>query len=180
MIIRVLIVILALAIPAQARSLSNAEEKALAELVVRYEAAYVDRNNWVLGAAVPPRVLERYIAARGDPNLKRDLWVGLFVADSEEINRQLGNFTETFTLNFHKARLKKAPDGTPYVVLPSISVVKLRGGGRLKISSPFLALLDDGAWFLINVGFGGLMGSVKGLYPSFDKIKFDVATQEQL
>ena len=99
------------------------------------------------------------------PTLERKLWVALFVADSKEIDRQLGNTIEGFTLNSPKARFEEAPDGTPYVILPSTTVVKLRSGDRLKVFSPFLALLEDGAWYLINVGFGGLMGSVKGLVP---------------
>ena len=182
MIIRIFMFGLAmiLAVSAQARSLSDAEETALAELVVRYAAAYQEKSYWVLGAAVPPRVLERYVAARGDPDLKRDLWVALFVSDSQEIDSQLGTVTESFTLDFHKARFREAPDGTPYVVLPSATVIVLKSGDRQKISAPYLALLDDGVWYLINVGFGVLMGSVEGLYPSFDEIEFDYATREQL
>lgn len=48
------------------------------------------------------------------------------------------------------------------------------------VSAPYLALLDDGVWYLINVSFGGLMVSVKGLYPSFDEIEFDFPTRERL
>lgn len=171
---------MALTVPAPARSLSDADKEALAELIVRYEDALIKRNYWALGAAVPPRVLKRYVDARGDPTLERKLWVALFVADSKEIDRQLGNTIEAFTLNSPKARFEEAPDGTPYAILPSTTVVKLRSGDRVKIFSPFLALLDDDAWYLINVGFGGLMGSVKGLYPSFDEIEFGYATQEKL
>ena len=166
-----------LANPVSARDLSSAEKKALADLVARFEAAYVDRNYQVLGAAVPPRVLKRYMAARGKPDLKRDLWISLFVSDSKEIDRQLGNVTEAFTLAFPKARFAETPDGTPYAVVPSTSTVKLKSGDRFKVSSPYLALLDEGAWYLINVGFGGLMGSVKGLYPAFDQVEFDHAKQ---
>lgn len=173
-------VALALTVPALARGFSDAQKTALADLVARYETAVLDRNYWVLGTAVPPRVLERYVAARGDPDLKSDLWVALFVSDSEEIDRQVGDVAEAFSLDFPNARFREAPDGTPYVVLLSTSVVRLRGGSRVKVSSPYLALLDDGAWYLINVGVGGLMGSVKGLYPSFDDVAFDVARQEQL
>lgn len=180
MIARIFIILLALTLPAQARDLSGAEKKALEELVGRYEAAVVEKDYWALGAAVPPLVLKRYVDARGDPELKRDLWVGLFVSDSKQIDRQMGNVTEGFTLGLSKAEFKQTPDGTPYVLLPSTSTVKLRSGDRLKIFAPYLALLDEGKWYLLNVGFGGLMGSVKGLYPSFDEIEFDFATQKKL
>ena len=65
-------------------------------------------------------------------------------------------------------------------LLPSATVIVLESDDRQKISAPYLALLDDGVWYLINVGFGGLMGSVKGLYSSFDEIEFDFPTREQL
>ena len=102
------------------------------------------------------------------------------MSDSKEIDRQMGNVTEGFTLDFDKADFKHTADGTPYVLLPSVSVVKLRSGDRLEVSAPYLALLDEGKWFLLNVGFGGLMGSVKGLYPSFDEVEFDHARQKKL
>lgn len=180
MIIRIFIILLALVIPAQARDLTGAEKNALEELVGHYEAAVLEKNYWALGAAVPPLVLKRYVEARGGPELKRDLWVGLFASDSKEIDRQMGNVTESFTLGLSKAEFKQTPEGTPYVVLPSTSTVKLRSGDRFKVFAPYLALLNEGKWYLINVGFGGLMGSVKGLYPSFDEIEFDFARQEKL
>lgn len=170
---------LSLALPALARNLTGAEKNALGEFVTRFETAYRARDYWVLGAAVPPRVLKRYMAARGKQNLERDQWLDRFVSDSKEIDRQVGNVTESFSLDFSKARFEQTPNGTPYAILPSTSLVKLRTGDRLKVFSPYLALQDDGKWYLINVGFGGLMGSVKGLYHAFDKVEFNHATQKR-
>ena len=64
--------------------------------------------------------------------------------------------------------------------MSSKSVVKLKTGDRVEVTSPYLALMDEGNWYLVNVGFGGLMGSVEGIYPSFDGIEFDPATQSKL
>ena len=58
-IIKLLTLSLLLASPVLARDISSTEKQALADLVTRYEAAYVERNYSVLGAALPPRVLKR-------------------------------------------------------------------------------------------------------------------------
>ena len=101
--------VLLLVIPAYPRDFSNAEKQALQALVERYEPAIVEQNFAVQGAAIPPRLLERYVAARGSPDLERDLWVYLFVSDSEEITRQIGTTTETFKLDLDNARFCKHP-----------------------------------------------------------------------
>lgn len=136
MIMRFVIILLALAFPAQARDLSVAEIEALEELAGRYERAVLEKDFRIQPQAVPPLVLKRYVEARGQAALKPDLWAGLFVSDSEQIDRQMGNVTEDFTLDFSKADFKHTPDGTPYVVLPSVSVVRLRSGDRLKVFAP--------------------------------------------
>ncbi|MEM7301871.1 MAG: hypothetical protein AAF468_12365 [Pseudomonadota bacterium] len=168
------------AFPVNARSLSEVEKQDLAVLAQRYEAAYLKRNYWFLGASVPPRVMKRYVEGRGAADMKPDRWVALFVADSKEVERQIGATIETFELNFDRARFEEAADGEPYAILPSVSVVALRDGNRFELKSPYLALIDGGKWYLINVGFGGTMGSVKGIYPSFDEIEFDYARQRPL
>ncbi|MEM7445690.1 MAG: hypothetical protein AAF414_20380 [Pseudomonadota bacterium] len=172
--------ILTLTSLAQAKDLPDADGAELADIVARYEAAFLERNHWAIGAAMPPRVLEQYVASRGALDMERELWIALFVADSEELDRQLGSVIEAFALDLANARAEETSDGTPYVVIPSTTVVQARTGERVRISSPYVALLDDGTWYLLNVGLGGPNLSIEEAYPSFEGIEFGFATHELL
>ncbi|WP_420411386.1 hypothetical protein [Roseibium sp.] len=175
-----IILLITMSYSAFARSLTSEERGALAGMVVRYEAAVLEKDYWAIGAAFPPRLLERYVAARGFADLEPDRWVGLYVQDTEAIDKNIGNKIETFTLGWDNAEFKETADGTPYVILPSVTVGKSNVFGRTRVSAQYLALLDEGKWYITVVAFGGLLGSVEGVYPSFEGIEFDPATQEQL
>jgi len=160
-----LIGLLAPAAPVAARDLTDAEKADLTEAVTAFEAAMSEMDFEKILSVTPPRITAHIADQAGMPidelrkmtiTLMRD---AMGQVEIEEMGMDMENATYTAT-----------PDGTPYALIPTRTVVKA-GDMRVASETASLALYDDGAWRLIRVDEQQQIDILRSVYPSFAEVE---------
>jgi hypothetical protein len=157
--------------PAAARPLTEAETTALADKVAAFDAAMRASDYETIIAVIPPRVLKHIADGAGAP--VDELKVAL-VGQMKEI------FASVTMLNFGMdvaaAEHLELSDGSPYVLIPTTTVMEAEGLGKMKVESRTLGMLDEGAWYLVRIGDAGMVGVLRQVYPQFAGVEFPAET----
>ncbi len=164
---------LAAAVPASARSLSGAETTSLAETVARFDAAMKANDFAAVSRTIPPKILQ-HIAAKAGISVDdlRDVVV-------QQMSQTLNDVKlVSFGMDLDKAIPKELPDGTPFLLIPTETVIDVGGGEKTAVRSHTLALLDGAEWFLLRVSDEAQVAILKQVYPGFAGETFPGGTSE--
>ena len=77
-----------------------------------------------------------------------------------------------------RAEHGQVADGTPYLLIPTETVMTTGGEGKTLMRSATLALLDDGAWYLVRGSDAQQVASLREAYPEYEAVAFPDATME--
>lgn len=149
----------------------TAEEKAdLQAQIERFETALKQGDFSFVGESVPPKVLQ-HIATKAGVDVAT-----LRSAMQTQMQIALASvkFLD-FDMDVDKAAYNEAPDGTPYVLVPSRSLMETKGQ-KIEAKTATLALIDDGKWYLVRIDDAQQINIVREVYPSLANVEFPTGT----
>lgn len=176
--IRLLALVLALLAgppPALARPLTDAETAALAAKVAAFDAAMRAGDYAAIVEVIPPAMLEHIAGKAGVP--LDELRVGL-----EGQMQKIFASVElvSFAMDVAAAEQRELADGSPFVLIPTTTVMEAEELGRLQVDSQTLGLLDADEWYLLRVGDAAMVGVLGQVYPQFAGVEFPAETMKSL
>ncbi len=160
--------------PAAAREFTAEEKAGLAEAVAAFDTAMVDGDFATIVETIPPKVFENIASGAGiEVDALRDLVI-------EQMEESLKVVTiDEFGMDLDAAQYLETADGTPYALIPSVTVVNTNSdAGSIKVSSSTFAFIDEDVWYLMSVDQAQQIGILKAVYPSFADVDFPQPTTE--
>ncbi len=161
--------------PALARPLTEAETTALADKVAEFDAAMRSNDYETIIEVIPPRVLQHIADGAGAPT--DELKVAL-IGQMKEIFASVTMLS--FGMDVAAAEHRELTDGSPYVLLPTTTVMEAEGLGKMKVDSFTLGLLDEADWYLVRVSDVAMVGVLRQVYPEFTAVEFPAETMTAL
>ncbi|MBB2906889.1 hypothetical protein [Agrobacterium pusense] len=167
-----LFLLIAVACPVSARDLSPAEQERLRAQIERFSAALNAQDFETVGKTVPPKIFE-FIASDAGVTVEQ-----LRSALTAQMQMALAAVKITeFTMDARAISLTETPDGTPYALIPTKTVMET-GGQTIEAKSHTLALIDGSDWYLLRVSDQQQVTILRKVYPSFATVEFpDDSTQ---
>jgi hypothetical protein len=156
-----------------ATTFTDAQKQELAAAVAAFDTAMKASDfETVIDASIPPRLLNSMATTYS--MTAEDLRT--FVIDQMKQAMQSVK-VESFGMDVAGAQYAEASDGSPYALLPSETVMDLNGS-RTRSSGTTLALIDEGRWYLLNVGHADQVAMLKTVYTQFADVTFPEAKME--
>jgi hypothetical protein len=169
------LVLLAGLAPALARPVSDAEMAALEARIAAFDTAMRDGDYATIITVIPPPVLQRIA---DDAKVPVDDLTAALAGQMEEI---LASVTlVSFGMQLDAAEQRELADGTPYLLIPTETVMEAEGMGRMKVNSFTLGMLDAGDWYLVRTGDAAMVGILRQVYPQFTGVEFPADTTTPL
>ena len=166
---------LATAWQAEARSLDDKEKTALSATIAEFDAAMRASNFNRVVATVPPKVVTA-IASKANVDVEK-----LRVMMVDLMKNMLKSVKiESFSMDTKGMEYKETPTGTPYALVPTETVVAAGDQGRFKQKSQTLALIDEGKWYLVRMSDLQQLVVVREVYPEFMNVEFPQGSMEVL
>lgn len=167
-----LFLLIAVACPVSARDLSPAEQERLRAQIERFSTALNAQDFETVGKTVPPKIFE-FIASDAGVTVEQ-----LRSALTAQMQMALAAVKITeFTMDARAISLTETPDGTPYALIPTKTVMET-GGQTIEAKSHTLALIDGSDWYLLRVSDQQQVTILRKVYPSFATVEFpDDSTQ---
>lgn len=154
-------------IAAVARDLTNSENAKLAETVQRFDAAMAALDVNALVNTIPPRIL-KYLAKRGGGTEEQ---MGKAIADA--LAEAFKSVTiQSFAMKLPEADRRELSDGTPYLFIPTETVVAVKGGDKIAVHSQTLAIMDASEWYLLRTSDVQQTTVLTEVYPEYKGIEF--------
>jgi hypothetical protein len=155
-----------------ARPLSEAENRSLAETVEAFDAAMRDRDYETVVKTVPPRIIAHIAKSAGvDADALKVVMIAQIKAALAEVE------LVSFGMDVAKAEHHELPNGEPYVLIPTETVIDA-GDGKSVTKSHTLALLDGGAWYLLRISEAEQVTIMRQVYPEFAEVEFPASSLE--
>mgnify|MGYP001792734002 CR=1 FL=1 len=153
-----------------ARDLSKGEEAALADRIESFGAAVRARDFDEVLAVMPPVMIDAVAQSTG---MSAD---ELRAAISQEMAELLKTRTLlNFSMSVENAEHRSLPDGTPYVLLPTRTVLEAEGR-KIETSNHTLALMQNGDWYLVRLENSAQVKSFTDAFPEFSGQSFPTGT----
>jgi hypothetical protein len=161
-----LYLLVAIAHPALSRDLSPAEQDSLRTRIERFSTALNAQDFELVGTTVPPKIFE-FIARDAGVTVEQ-----LRGALTTQMQMALAAVKITeFTMDAQAITLAQTPDGTPYALVPTKTVMET-GGQTIEAKSHSLALMDGADWYLLRVSDQQQVTILREVYPSFAEVEF--------
>ena len=87
---------------------------------------------------------------------------------------------ESFSIDISQAKYKELPDGSPYALIPTKTVIDAGDKGRFAESTFSLAIIDDGKWYVIRVNDVANLIIMRSVYPEFAGVELPSGSMEIL
>jgi hypothetical protein len=159
------------AAPAFARAVTGEETAALAARIAAFDAAVRANDYGAIITVIPPPMLQ-HIADEAKIPLDQ-----LTPALAGQMEQVLASVTlVSFGMALDDAEHRELGDGTPYLLIPTETVMEAEGMGRMKVSSFTLGMLDAGEWYLVRTSDAAMVGVLRHVYPQFNGVAFPADT----
>ena len=167
--------LIALAVPAAGRPVSESEMAALEDRIVSFDAAMREGDYAEIMTVIPPPVMQRIA---DDAQVPVDALQAALVEQMAEILKSVTLIS--FGMELDGADHRELGDGTPYLLIPTETVMEADGLGKMKVSSFTLAMLDAGEWYLVRTSDVAMIGILRQVYPQFTGVEFPADTTTPL
>jgi hypothetical protein len=155
---------------AAARDVTDAERTALTDTVASFDTAMRTNDMERVIGTIPPKVLQTIADTAG---VSIDDLKAAVAAQSAEAMQSVT--LDSFSMDMEKAEYKELPDGSPYALIPTETVMSV-GDNKMKATSETLAILDEGTWYLLRVDDQQQVSILKQVYPGFADVEFTPGT----
>lgn len=151
-----------------ARDLTSAERAALAQTVERFNGL-MNTQDWqaMVETTIPPRIMDHMLARSGATKEQMLKSIAALMAET------MAKVTiDSYAMDLAKSAEKELADGTPYVLVPTETVVKVEQGDRIAIRSHTLAMMDTEKWYLLRISDPKQVDMLVQVYPEYKGIEF--------
>lgn len=156
-----------------ARDITEAETAKLTDAVTRFDEAIKAKDINVLVKAIPPRILKQMAARDGVSEVE----ISKAMADLIDQTMQALP-VHSFKMKLKEADRGELQDGTPYLLIPTDTVMDAGGADKVVMRAPTLALLDGNEWYLIKTNDPQLVSVLREAYPDYVGVEFPEAVME--
>lgn len=150
-----------------ARDLTETESAKLAETVKRFDAAMAATDFGALVKTIPPRILQ-YLAKKGGGTEEQ---MSKAIADAMAEAFATVSIA-SFAMKLPEADHRELSDGTPYLFIPTETVVAVKGGDKILVRSQTLAMMDENEWYLLRTSDAQQTTVLIEVYPEYKGIEF--------
>ena len=152
---------------AQARDVQPDEMAALETRIATFEDAIRANDFEGTIAVVPPPMLEA-IAQTANVSVEE-----LKSAIAEQMASMQGSIEfESFGMELDEATEAELPDGNPYLLIPTQSVINIPDVGTMTSDTHTLAFQDGGEWYLVRIEDQNQIDILRQVYPGFADVEF--------
>jgi hypothetical protein len=177
-----LALILAFAVPAAAQTFSprdavdSSDYFALVARVDSFKAAMDAKDMGTIMGVVPPLMLEAIAGQYGVTTEQ------LVAATQEQFDAAMQSVKlVSFGMDLETSEMYRLADDTLYAMIPTETVMDLGdAGGKVRVTSSTLGLLDGDIWYLIRVEDAQQVAILKQVYPAFADVTFPAGSMEQI
>ncbi len=150
---------------AEARSITDAEKQALTDTINSYKEAILAGNARRTVESMPPKLLRR-IAERGNvsPEQAQENMIKSISARMQSVKMLSAN------TDLANAKFGETENGTPYVIIPFVTVFT-SGAQKTTAKSSIFAMIEDGRWYLLDISAPQQRTVFNQLYPEFEKVE---------
>jgi hypothetical protein len=130
-----------------ARDLTTVEKASLAEIIERYNGL-MKTQDWpaMVETTIPPRILNDMLKSSGAT--KEQLFKSIADIMAETMRKVT---IQSYTIDLANADKRELGDGTPYVLIPTETIMSVDNSGRIAMRSSTLAMMDENEWYLMKV-----------------------------
>lgn len=162
------------AAPAEAVALTAEQQAALEARIASFDAAMKANDMATVMGAIPPQMIEVMATQFGVAP------ADVVASVQQAMDEALKTVTFlSFSMDLSASTVSAQTDGTPYVMIPTETVMDLGDkGGKIRALSQTLGLLDGDTWYLIRVDDPGQVAIVKQIYPGLANVEFPPGTME--
>jgi hypothetical protein len=168
----------ALAVPRLAEQMSPAlteeQQAGLEARIATFDAAMRANDMATIMGVIPPAMLEKIATQYGLTTEQA------IQATQQAMDEALKTVTfVSFSMDVDNATVAAQADGSPYLLIPTETVMDLgEAGGKIRATSQTLGLLDGETWYLIRVDDPAQVAIVKDLYPGLADVEFPPGSME--
>lgn len=173
--IRTLLIAATLFIAACAASydLPADDRAAIAQRVTSFERAFMRQNTSEIINVVPPSLIA---AIAQDANVPEATLRTAMQTETRNALRQIK--VVSFGMSLEQATFLTTPNGRPYGLIPTQTVIEAPNGTKLQSNNNTLTLEEGGKWYLIRIDQGRQMELLREIYPDFKGISFPQGTSK--
>ena len=161
------------AAPVLARDFTDDEKQGLSDAIGKFDDAMKANDfNTVVDASIPPKLMDQMATTYKVP---ADQLKTTVVQQMQQAMASVK--VDSYGMDTASTDYEQAADGTPYALIPTAIVMEV-GANKIKSSGETLAIIDDGKWYLLNVGQKQQVDMLKSVYPAFADVTFPEAKME--
>lgn len=153
-----------------ARELTTEENSALEEAVEQFNTRFSESDFSAIADSMPPKILD-YIATQS--SVTTDQLKAAMVQQMDVAMNAVS--VDSFDMDLDGAEEKELPNGEPYVLVPTETVITA-GEVTVTTNSHTLAHLDAGTWYLLRIDDASQLDMLREVYPEYAEVEFPQAT----
>lgn len=160
--------------PASDVTLTDEQFASLQQRIAEFDTAMRANDMAQIMGIIPPAMLEK-IAAQF--NVTTDEVIAATQQQMDEVMKTVKFIS--FGMDTATMTVAVQADGTPYVKIPTETVMDLGdAGGKIRATSDTLGVLDNGTWYLVRVDDPAQVALVKSIYPGLADVDFPPGSME--
>ena len=160
---------------ASARALDDREKASLARTVADFDKAFREARYNDVVAVVPPRIVESIAKKNGLTVEKLRPGIAAVLAKAMTLVK-----IESYAIDLSAIQYKELPNGSPYALIPTKTVIDAGDKGRFAESTFSLAFIDEGKWYVIRVNDVANLMIMRSVYPEFAGVELPRGSMEIL
>ena len=158
---------LMIAVPGMARDVMPNEQAALEQRIAEFESAIRGNDFESMFSVTPPPIIGFIAEQAKVPEAE------LRAVMAAQMSEMMQSITfESFGMDMASAERGELPDGEPYVMIPTQSVIKIPGTGTMTTNTHTLAFMDGGEWYLVRIEDQNQIDILRRVYPGFADVEF--------
>lgn len=143
--------------------------------IEQFNAAFETGDYAVMLSAMPPRVLERIASRAGmSPEALLTQLEGQMAALMSQVT------IEDFTMDVADATWGETTTGLTYALVPTETILRQAGAGRMRSETTTLALQEEDEWYLVRIDNAQQITMLRDAYPEFGDVTFPSGRTEIL
>ncbi len=154
---------------------TDAERSAIVAKVGELDTA-MRAEDWETVIGVVPVKLIDHIASAN--NLETDVLLDQMLQLTVETMANV-DIVE-FGMDTNAIQYGTAPDGMPYALIPTETLIDAGAAGKVRVTSMTVGLIDEDKAYLVRVEDAATLGTLHAVYPSFADVVIPAAATESV
>lgn len=168
-------VALAALVPAMALAEQHDDTARLVTTIDTFETNFQSGNYESMMNNLPPRLIDAVVAQTG-----QDRGSALSALGTQTRNAMEGIEVILIEMDVENSTITEATGDLSYALIPTVTVLRMADGQRIRTTTTTLGLEEDGIWTLSRIASPQQEAAMKSLYPEISDVRFPDMTQKVL